>query len=95
MNEIISCIASGYSMNPIIEAGYKVTVKTKNCKYDINDIVLYIKNDEYILHRIVCIFLCADKFYCITKGDSLNYKDEPILMDSIIGKIIHINKNIS
>lgn len=90
METFITYIAMGGSMTPTIIAGDKVTVKTGKNKYHVNDIVLFRQGEVLIMHRIVCIFSCAYNEYCITKGDSINIDDDPILLSSLIGKVINI-----
>lgn len=91
MEKILSCIANGNSMSPEIESGDKITIYTQCNSYNVGDIILFEINNKKILHRIVCIFLCASNTYYITKGDFLLDDDtELIVSTQIIGKAIHV-----
>ena len=79
----------GYSMYPLIKQREDILriVKTKDVKK--GDIVLYKSNiDHYVLHRILKI----NKEQIITAGDYNYFKDQPITIDQVLGKLISIKK---
>ncbi len=75
-------VGSG-SMQPYLNINDIILVK-KQKKYQVNDVVTYVNNNEYITHRIVSI----KNDEIILKGDANNIEDKPIKNDSIIGKVI-------
>ena len=77
-------VGSG-SMSPSILSNDIVIVNISN-KYDVNDIVTFKYNEEFITHRIIEI--SNDKI--ITKGDANYIVDNPIHKDDIIGKVVLI-----
>ena len=81
-------ILSG-SMEPELSIDDLIIVK-KSDNYDVGDIVVYQRNYELIVHRIVEI----NGNNVITKGDANNIEDDPISKKQIIGKVVHIARNI-
>lgn len=80
-------IGSG-SMEPTLKINSFVLIK-KSDKYEIDDIVTYKKNNEYITHRIIEI----NNNEIIAKGDANNTADDPINKNTIVGKVI-FNLNV-
>ena len=76
-------VGSG-SMEPNLKVKDLVLIK-KSSNYEIGDIVTYKENNEYITHRIISIE--NDKI--VTKGDSNNTSDTPILKDLLVGKVVY------
>ncbi len=76
-------VATG-SMEPYLKVNDRVLIKESN-DYKVNDVVTFIdKNGQYVTHRIIKI----DDKEVITKGDSNNTEDEPIVKNNIVGKVI-------
>ncbi|MBQ4634703.1 MAG: signal peptidase I [Bacilli bacterium] len=75
-------ILSG-SMEPALSIDDLIIVK-KCDDYDIGDIIVYQRNYELIVHRIVEI----DENNVITKGDANNIYDKAIDISSIKGRVI-------
>jgi len=76
-------VGSG-SMEPYLNIRDLVIIKSSN-DYNINDVVTYKKDGEYITHRIVSIN--GDEV--ITKGDANDTPDVPFSRDAIVGKLIY------
>ena len=79
----------GYSMYPLIKQREDILriVKTNDVKK--GDIILYKSSiDHYVLHRILKI----KKEQIITAGDYNYFKDQPITLDQVLGKLISIKK---
>jgi len=73
------------SMSDTINPGDWIVVKlTQNV--NLNDIITYQKEDDYITHRVIEI----NKAGYVTKGDANSSKDEPITKDKIVGKVISV-----
>lgn len=77
------------SMAPGIIKNDIIIIK-KQDKYQIDDIITYIKDKSFITHRIVGE---KDKFY-LTKGDANNIGDDPILKSKAMGKVVKVLKGI-
>ncbi len=77
-------VVSG-SMEPTILKGDIIIINTKEKNYKANDIITFRgKEGEFVTHRIKSI----DNKTMITKGDNNNTEDDPIMMDSIVGKYV-------
>lgn len=81
-------VATG-SMEPAISKNDIIITKKTNT-YEINDIITFAKDKNYITHRI----LSKNNGTYITKGDANNTSDDPITSDVIIGKVIKIYPNL-
>lgn len=84
----IFCVATG-SMEPTISQNDIIIVK-KSDTYNVNDIITFIKGDEFITHRIVSV----NDETVTTKGDANNAVDVAIGKDKIIGKVVKIYYNM-
>lgn len=73
------------SMNPTISPSDVIIVKSDK-NPNVNDIITYRKNDDFITHRVV---EKSGSNY-ITKGDANNTRDTAITSDDIVGKVVHI-----
>ena len=80
----IFCVATG-SMEPTISQNDIIIVK-KSDDYKVDDIITFVKGNEYITHRIVSI----NEETVTTKGDANNAVDVAIPKDKIIGKVVKI-----
>lgn len=73
------------SMEPKISAGDWIIVKSET-NYELNDVITYKLNDDYITHRIIEMY--KDNY--VTMGDANNTKDSQINKNQIVGKVIKI-----
>ena len=79
----------GYSMYPLIKQREDILriVKTNDVKK--GDIILYKSSiDHYVLHRILKI----KKEQIVTAGDYNYFKDQPIDINQVLGKLVSIKK---
>lgn len=76
-------VGSG-SMEPTLMVNDLLLVKSSN-DYQVDDIITYQVNNEYVTHRIYAI----DNESIITKGDANNLVDDAISYDNIVGKVIY------
>ena len=84
----IFCVATG-SMEPTISQNDIIIVK-KSDTYKTDDIITFMKGNEFITHRIVSI----NDETVTTKGDANNAVDVAVSKDKIIGKVIKIYYNM-
>lgn len=74
-------------MEPVIGVG-SLIYSVKESKYHAGDIISYLKNGEYIVHRIEKSINLGGELYYSTKGDSNKYADTDLVHQSeITGKI--------
>lgn len=75
-------VVSG-SMEPTIHVGDMIIINTKDNNYKEDDIVtFYDVNGSFVTHRIISI----NEDEIVTQGDNNNTEDDPISIDSIVGK---------
>lgn len=78
------------SMEDTIKINDVVIVKlTKDVNE--NDIITYRDEDSFVTHRIIE----RDGNTLVTKGDANNSEDDPISLDSVVGKVVFIITNVS
>lgn len=75
------------SMETGIHSGDYILVK-KSSNYKKGDVITYLKDGNYITHRIVKI----ENNKIITKGDANNIEDEAIEKEDIVGKYVFKSK---
>ena len=76
-------------MEPAISKN-DIIITKKNSTYEINDIITFSKDKNYITHRIIS----KNNDTYITKGDANNTADNSIETSSIIGKVIKVYPNL-
>lgn len=84
--------ALGYSMLPFIWNGDKVCILCSD-KVSVGDIILYQRNNGYVLHRLISIKKTPENVQYICKGDYLSHADPPIKKSQIQGKVVEIENN--
>jgi len=85
-----SIVASG-SMTPSINVGdIAVTVPTNPQSIKLGDIIEYLRNNEFITHRVVAIENINGATFFITKGDANNAPDPPVPQSAVTGKVLYI-----
>lgn len=77
------------SMSGTMEIGDIIIVKLTT-DVEKGDIITYEKEQTLITHRIIQ----KQEDSIITKGDANNAEDEPIKTNEVVGKVVHILKNI-
>ena len=75
-------VGSG-SMNPYLKVNDLIIIK-KSDDYNINEVVTYKNEKDYITHRIIE----KDGEFITTKGDANNTQDAKITQSDIVGKVI-------
>ena len=72
------------SMEPKIKYNDFILIKNK-ASFKENDIITFEVDDKYITHRVVEIN--EDKI--ITKGDAIDFNNDPITKDMVVGKMVY------
>lgn len=75
---------SSNSMKPELKYNDFILIKEKS-NYKNNDIITFKVEDKYITHRIVEI---KDN-EIITKGDAIDFNNDPIKKDMVVGKMVY------
>jgi hypothetical protein len=87
-------LVSGKSMKPLLSPGMNVVVDHNRDSVKKGDIILYLRNNRLILHRIVQVIVQEDGNLFLTKGDSSMSFDKPLVnQDEIIGVVNSILKD--
>lgn len=85
---------SGRSMKPFLNKGMKVVVKHNRDLVKTGDIIVYLRNNRLILHRVLRIIKQGDNICFLTKGDSAMSFDNPLVDRSeVVGIVISISNN--
>lgn len=88
---------TGKSMSPFLRGGEYLTVRQVPCASLVKgDLVLFNSRGSLILHRI--IGKCGpdnETAVFLTRGDSAGSADEPVRHDSILGKVLKIERAVA
>ena len=77
------------SMLPMLRPGDKIVVQNTGAEsLEIGDVVIALRKGEFITHRLVGL----GSKDCYTKGDNACYLDSPVKLESILGKVIAIER---
>ena len=77
------------SMLPVLRPGDKIVVQKVGAEsLEIGDLVIALRQGEFITHRLVGL----GSKECYTKGDNAHYLDPPVKSESILGKVIAIER---
>jgi signal peptidase I len=84
--------ASGDSMRPFIEWGDSLIIEPVNgSQLHIGDVLFYRWPDGCaVAHRLIKIHVVRSKTVLVTKGDSLDYFDPPIVREQVLGRVIAV-----
>ncbi|ADQ79266.1 ABC transporter related protein [Paludibacter propionicigenes WB4] len=87
-NHQLSFRMSGNSMYPALKAG-DIGFVQKCDEKDLNkgDIIVFNQNGRLVAHRLIGMFTRDDIQFIIAKGDKNSYTDNPITIESLIGKV--------
>ena len=88
----------GYTVFQVITGSMEDTIKIDDVvivkltkDVEVNDIITYRDTDSFVTHRVIK----KDGNTLVTKGDANNSEDDPITVDSVIGKVVFIITNVS
>ncbi len=83
---------TGYSMFPAIRPGNIVIIAPVKNRSNLTpgDIVVFKRDSDFVLHRLIDIRYHNDNIFCTTRGDSSINEDKPITVDKIIGVVTTI-----
>lgn len=85
--------AFGRSMLPFIIPGDVLTVETTNTdEISVGDIILFESENVFFVHRLIKKSKINNDNYFVTKGDYLDYADNPIRSSQILGRVTKIER---
>jgi hypothetical protein len=85
--------ANGVSMLPTLWPGDILTVQSvRPEQVEPGEIVLYMRQDRFFIHRIVSRGLTRDKAFLVTRGDCMFEDDPPVGRSELLGKIIEVRR---
>lgn len=74
----------GKSMRPFLREGRDTVVFSKPERLKVGDIVVFMRNGYYIMHRIIKI----ENGYISTLGDNLKTPEEKIPVENVVAKAV-------
>lgn len=85
---------SGNSMKPLLNEGMQVVVEHRRSSIKTGDIIIYLRNNRLILHRVLRIIIQKSSKRFLTKGDSAMSFDKPLVsQNEIIGVVNSISND--
>ena len=57
------------------------------------EIVLYMRQDRFFIHRIVSQNLTQGEAFLVTRGDSMAENDPPIASRDLLGKVMEVHRS--
>jgi signal peptidase I len=81
------CI-SGCSMKPILNDGSQVLVEHGRHSVKTGDIIIYLRDERLISHRVLRVIKDGDSVFYLTKGDSAVRFDRPVVGEEEITGIV-------
>lgn len=85
--------AMGISMVPAIQPGDVLSIQPVDPKeVSLGDIVVYVREQILVVHRIVRTSAASTEQYLVTRGDRLLRDDPPILPGDLIGRVASIER---
>jgi signal peptidase I len=85
--------AKGISMLPTLWPGDLVTVQSRSSgQVQAGDIVLYIREGRFFVHRMVSKFGRSSEPFVITRGDCTPEEDPPVAETELLGTVTQIRR---
>jgi signal peptidase I len=86
--KIVQMTVQSESMRPTLDPGDHISVRIGKYQPAVGDVVLFYRNIEVVVHRIIRRFRRCEEIY-LTKGDSNLLPDlPPVTPDEIIGQVV-------
>lgn len=86
--------ALGTSMIPCLWPGDLLIIE--DCdphEVVVGDIIRFMQNGRFVIHRVVGMGRTGERLFWLTRGDSLQREDAPVLEDHFLGKVCAIRRN--
>lgn len=86
--------ARGYSMLPSLWPGDVLTLRTAQLdEVSAGDLVLFQREGNFFIHRVLRRQQINAQMYLITRGDSMPRSDAPVSSAELLGKVISVERN--
>ena len=91
----ISVKAEGFSMYPSIKPGSVIFIEpyTPGTEPVSGQIIAWKRGAGFVVHRLVSAYKQKGQKYFITRGDSSDVADDPILIDQIAGRVVRVENS--
>ena len=86
--------ATGLSMLPTLRPGDLLTVQSVCPQLaQPGDIVLYMRQSRFFIHRVVSPPLSPDDPFVMTRGDCMSENDPPVRRNQVLGRIVEVGRS--
>ena len=86
--------ALGVSMLPTLWPGDLLTVESHRPEQvEPGEIVLYMRGDQFFIHRVVSKNLAQDEACLITRGDCMSEDDPPVGRSELLGRVTKVQRS--
>lgn len=86
--------AHGVSMLPTLWPGDVLTIQSvRPEQVEPGEIVLYMRQGRFFIHRIVSRDLTRDPALLVTRGDCISEDDPPVGRSELLGKVIEVRRS--
>jgi hypothetical protein len=90
---VLKLRATGVSMLPTLWPGDILTVQSfRPDEVESGEIVLYMRQDRFFIHRVVTKNLNRDEAFLITRGDCMSENDPPVGKRELLGRITEVRR---
>jgi signal peptidase I len=90
---VLKLRATGVSMLPTLWPGDLITVRSVPPEQvEPGEIVLYMRQNRFFIHRIVSKDLTRDEAFLVTRGDCMAEDDPPIERSELLGKVTEVRR---
>lgn len=86
--------ALGASMLPLLWPGDLVTIESRRLEAaEAGDVVLFVREGRFFIHRVVRTSMAAGKALLITRGDCMAHEDPPVHGKEFLGIVSQIQRD--
>lgn len=90
---VLKLRATGVSMLPTLWPGDLLTVQALRLEEtEPGEIVLYMRQDRFFIHRVIRRSLTQDQVCLVTRGDCKSEDDPPVGRSELLGKITKVQR---
>lgn len=86
--ETIHLTVQGICMEPYLADGSQVHVRAQSIYWPGDIVVLQAPNNQYLVHRMIGMYLRAGQLRFLTQADSASIPDRAVAHAEILGKVI-------
>ena len=91
---VLKLRANGVSMLPTLWPGDLLTVESVRLEQvEPGEIVLYMRQGRFFVHRIVSKNCMQDEAFLVTRGDCMSENDPPVKSGELLGRITEVRRS--